>query len=236
MPRRTRKKFKHLLKPQERRSHNSRRSENPPQASTRSTSLAKKLPNEIWDAVRGFATPFFTGLLFREFKIHPPAEHAHNAIWYEIFRDERWLKYVTSHNAHPGLLGPDLGTDPLEGRRNITLLLANRQDIDSRNLFFESLRPCKKVGNGYEVDIGRIRLNVGVIKKHPYIRHPFPGGNTTWYCFWTDLIRTQKKIEALDVHAHPFLPEHSLVNMRLATHDMERDFQYLFTHEKIYWT
>ena len=80
-------------------------------------------PNEIWDKVRRYTSPFHTGLLAREFNIYPPTEHVHETMWYDIFRDERWLDVVTAQGRNPGLLTPMIRDDTLGQRFRVTILL-----------------------------------------------------------------------------------------------------------------
>jgi hypothetical protein len=196
--------------------------------------LKERLPDEMWEKVLWFTSPFCIGLLSQTFDIHPFEEQCYNSIWYEIFKDERWLDYVTMRKAQPGLLGRHLDEGSDKPRRNITLLLYNRVGLNSRSLFFESLRSYTELENGYEVDIGRIRLNIGVIKDRPYIKPFFPeGNNTTKYCFWTDIKREVRTIKASHITSG-FIPDVHLARMYYETPDNEEEIQYMFSQEKLF--
>jgi hypothetical protein len=190
-------------------------------------------PNEIWDSIRRNASPFYTGLLLRECNIHPSTEQAHNTIWYDIFKDERWLDLVTGQHRNPGLLAPELRDNILENRRRVTLLLDRKQDQaqEARNLFYKSLRPYSEVGNGYEVDIGRVRLNVGVIRGNPYFKDLC---SPLHYLFWTDVMRSIRLIKAHQIHT-THLEDTSLIEMRLTSKHKDETYQYLLTEETMYW-
>jgi hypothetical protein len=193
-----------------------------------------RFPNEVWDSIRWYASPFYTGLLSREFNIHPATEQAHNNIWYEIFKDERWLDLVTGQHRNPGLLAPELCGNILENRRKITLLLYRRQnqDQEARTLFYKSLRPYREVGNGYEVDVGRVRLNVGVIRGNPYFKDLC---SPLQYLFWTDVMRSIRLIQAHQIHT-THMEDTSSIEMRLASKHKDEIFQYLLTEETLYWS
>ena len=169
---------------------------------------------------------------------HPPRELSYNILWYEIFKDERWLDNVTTNNAHPGLLGQNLDRCSPERGGRITLLLHNWQDNQSKRLFFESLRHYKELESGYEVDIGKLRLNIAVIRGIPYMESWPPEGSE--YCFWTDINRKLRTIKAKDVTSDDiphfqYFPERFRVSLSFVTQAKKHGIQYVFSQVKVYY-
>jgi hypothetical protein len=184
----------------------------------------KPLPTELWENIKKYLSPFYSGLLSQQFNIYPEINYMHEIIWYKIFKDDRWLKYVDNEiKGDPALVGPYLhkiclGEAQDEKDQYIVLVLNNvgpyqiqGKEEEFITRFFNSVHPHRKEGeNADEITLyNGVRLNIVELYKNQncWISIPLQdprrifqeGRLVSSYCFWTDSERRLRTIRNADV-------------------------------------
>jgi hypothetical protein len=154
--------------------------------------LRNSLPRELWEIILGFTSPWISGLMLREERF--------NLIWYQIFRNDDWLDYVTKSDAHPGL---DL-TERNNSRRVVLLLhkqgnapaAGSQAGLDWKDRFFKSLRGKPVELREHEFKVGKMTLNVRALF-HDNLWGSLCSvyEDLDSYCYWTNKQRKLTTIE-----------------------------------------
>lgn len=127
--------------------------------------LVEKLPTELWDNVKTYLSPHSTGLLRKQFRFTSTQKQSHEEIWYQIFKDEKWLNYVVNNNGHPGLLLVDQYDHNGVNTQLAVLLLHNfTSGPESKKLFFKSAhRWTQAKSSPHRFLIGRKHIDLRVL-------------------------------------------------------------------------
>jgi hypothetical protein len=152
--------------------------------------LVRSLPNDVWDHVKRYLSPYHTGTLLHSIGVPSGDKQHHEKLWCAIFKDEAWLDYVVENGGHPGLLL--LGQ---QSSKRVILLLHQHRDIplqELRNRFFKSVHSHLEIDKERcEFKVGKMELNLtALFHKNLWVRELSAMRDCLGsYCFWTDARR-----------------------------------------------